>query len=134
MGLNKLKFFLNMAAPDRKGSSPRVRLFSHHKTGWVFANTLRLILRELEPNITWHPVENWFGQPLAKADPALTRLMRTTTCTSCYMGSLALTDRVMNIIRDPISVLESGYWYAAASTASVWCLSLSRTVGFTGRP
>ena len=87
-------------------------MFSHHKSGHILSHKIVARARRLGGDVRHGG--HWFGQGLNEG--AIASFARRDRyfkyrCHSCFQGALVPTARVVNIVRDPFSVVASGYAY-----------------------
>ncbi|KAH8056303.1 hypothetical protein JL722_7608 [Aureococcus anophagefferens] len=88
-------------------------VFSHHKTGHVLAH--RLVARINEGGESASHAGTWFGQGVddnATSFPKLGAYF-AHRCLNCFEGALRPGSRVVNVVRDPLAMVASGYAYHA---------------------
>lgn len=89
-------------------------IFAHHKTGFKFSKDVQRRLENIYGTSFVSHGGSWFGQPLSKKFEKLQQF-RDFSCGSCFKGYILRPrlDRVVNIVRDPATVVVSGYLYHA---------------------
>lgn len=87
-------------------------IFAHHKTGFKFSKDIQRRLENVYGLSFVSHGGSWFGQPLSKQFEKLQQF-RDFSCGSCFRSYILRPnfDRVVNIVRDPATVVVSGYLY-----------------------
>jgi len=94
-------------------AAPTRFVFSHHKTGHVLAH--RLVARINEGGESASHAGTWFGQGVDDNVTSFPRLGAyfSHRCLNCFEGALLPGSRVVNVVRDPLAMVASGYAYHA---------------------
>ena len=95
--------------PSPSKQDPVSWITAHHKSGWALSDGIALVLRAR--GMALQGPYTWFGQPLIESP--LEKIYNDTLCANCMSleSGLHRGDRLVNLIRDPISLVVSGYKY-----------------------